>query len=1792
MRHVPKRKSGRFLVFFAAFLLFFIAGSSFYPGTDRCLARDNWSLDWEATREGYRSIAVSPRGKVVATANKDITLWNADGDPIRNITPEGNSDPITDLAFGPKGKYLAAVSLAKKIWVYAVGDGELIDSTRDESMFSIVGLKQDFKFQYSLAFSPDREEVAMGTKADNLIIWEIGSYGDHKSYFPGKGTQMYSITAVDYGPTGELLAAGGAFSNNPADVRVWERGTEKKVCDLNGHDGPIWAVEFSPNGKYLATASEDGYVRVWEARSGKLIETLFEGNSPVKSLAWDNPGGVLAAATEAGKVSFWRVSGAAEADGAVSRSAGGEQFQEIRTMNFGSGGIASLAWSKSGNFYAGGADTGLRAWKTNIRPPVSVDFRTFPSTPSTGETVEFSPDLSDFQGDVESWRWEFGDGEVSRRNNPSHEYGDDGNYEVRLTVTGSGGRNATSSHSIQVKNRPPEVQVDLEGGYQAGERVQLDACRSRDPDGRIVQFSWDLDGDGITEETTEDCSLRHRFPEEGIYDLKVEALDDDRARSEVGESLNIAAENQLPTANFEIISSTQDLIPGKEIRLDASGSFDPDGKIEKFVWQLGDGSEKTGEEVSYSYDESGDYKVTLTVSDGEGGRDKVFQNVSVASGQPPVARVQVSPEEVAPDESFTVDACGSTDPDGEIEEYRWDFDGDGEYEETGSSCEIEHSFAEGGSQSIEVKVVDQTGQADSFSAGLAVMTEKAPVVDFDWKAREPKTGEKIDFSVEAEDPDGKVVSFSWSFGDGSESSIKDPQHQYEDDGQYEVSLLVEDEDGNSEEVKKELTVKNRAPELNFRVKPDRISVGEKVELNGCKSSDPDGQIASYFWDFDGDGEPEESTDDCRIEHVFEEPGEVEPRLKVVDDDGRAQDVKLKVRIRKVDIGFEFEPKNPVEGEEVSFKPDLGNLKTEPKSWHWYFGEKAESNDMKPSYTFEDSGEREVRLVIEGEGGSKFEASETISVSAGQPPKVDFTYEEVGPKSDGVFRFTAQVNPEDRDEIKEFKWDFDGDGEFDASGKEVKREIKFDGSGKVRLKVLDEDGQSSTATKKIVSGGAPGEKYAVVIGINDYKNFPDSERADVNCAVTTCDLEFAEKDAKDFKNLITGSQIEGFPRENVFILTGEEATEPNILSKLDKVNRLADENDLVVFFFSGHGARGERNENLEGEPDNRDEYFVTYETDLDQLQGTSLRDDDFARKVNSLESSFVGFLDSCHSGGLRKGVNDGSKGGKGGRSLFDESLAEGGKKVVIASSTESTESYSSGQLRNGFFTYTLLNALKGKADYNGDDSITVPEVFKYVKRNLEKSTPVMIPGDAGNKGVLVKTKSLVVDFNYKPTENLSTFKEVNFNFDKVKPNTKGSEEVVQDVKWYFGDGSTSTELNPTYQYKNDGKYTVKLVVTGKSGEESEVTRTVKVNNRAPNLDLLVEPGEPKAGDRVKLNACMSYDKDGFIEKYHWDVDGDGEFEKDTGGCRLDHKFSEVDRHDITVRATDDDGATSEVSEAVEVTSANSPPEAEFSIDPREPEAGKVVTFSAASSHDSDGEIVQYMWDFDGDGDFERKSSEDKTSFSFGKVGEYQIGLKVVDDDDSVASTEKRVKVERRNVAPKVDFSFKPKNPTEFDRIKFIPDAEDPDGEIVSYQWSFGDGDEASARSPKHLYESEGEHLVRLEVKDDRGKTSAVEKEISVRRVIIGRVAGVVEGWNEAGLGDKLVIDLTRDDGLNKGDELEVYRVINYSEDEVARIFRGVIKVQGFISGKDQTVCKVVELNGSEPIKVGNAVKYEP
>jgi len=239
-----------------------------------------------------------------------------------------------------------------------------------------------------------------------------------------------------------------------------------------------------------------------------------------------------------------------------------------------------------------------------------------------------------------------------------------------------------------------------------------------------------------------------------------------------------------------------------------------------------------------------------------------------------------------------------------------------------------------------------------------------------------------------------------------------------------------------------------------------------------------------------------------------------------------------------------------------------------------------------------------------------------------------------------------------------------------------------------------------------------QRYAVIIGINDYKYSPRIR-----------DLKYAARDARELHSFLTSPAGGGFPRGNVKPLIDRDATIKNVRSALYDFLSAPVEQDIVVIYFTGHGAPDPKN------PNNL--YLLCHDTEPDRFGGTALamREIDTALKWNIKSQRVVVLTDACHSAGIGETVTKAMSQEAAERwNEYWRKLAGSRTGITKITASESDQLSQEGVQwggGHGVFTYHLLEALKGNADgwsdRQKDGFVTIAEAYEYLRDRVRRET---------------------------------------------------------------------------------------------------------------------------------------------------------------------------------------------------------------------------------------------------------------------------------------------------------------------------------------------------------------------------------------------------------------------------------------------------------------------------------------
>ncbi|MEY8839367.1 PKD domain-containing protein, partial [Cribrihabitans sp. XS_ASV171] len=618
-----------------------------------------------------------------------------------------------------------------------------------------------------------------------------------------------------------------------------------------------------------------------------------------------------------------------------------------------------------------------------------------------------------------SYLWQFGDGNRSTEPVIAHRYSQPGRYTARLEILEPGtrpGRGDALQIPVHVRNAPVAV-AGSDIVVAPGQPVAFDGSASQASDSPITGYRWSF-GDGAS---AAGAQASHVYAQPGQYRAVLRVEDDSEHPCDFGTAVRRVTVNFPPVAEA---GTDQTAVVGQAVTVSAAASYDVDGLIETYRWNMGDGTRLEGPTVTHRYQQSGSYQVLLTVIDGSGvANNSATDGMRVEVNDPPEPSFTIPDRPVSVSEVALLDGSATVDRDGQILSWIWDF-GDGAI---GEGPVVNYAWTQPGEYTVTLTVEDDSGTASAIqSFSRVVRVDAAPVAEAG--PDQFVTASEVRFDGGGSvDPDGRVTEWRWEFGDGATATGQSVTHAYRRPGTYEVALVVRDDSGaplNTDRDTMRVTV-NAAP-IADAGPPQVVAPGDEFIVSGRASVDPDGEVASYEWTFP-DGQ---SVTGLRAAHSIAEPGLHRVRLRVRDDftaDPAEDEAEVLITVNAPPVAVAGADRLIAPGESVtfdagqSFDPD-GTI----ASYRWEFddlGGALEARTVERAYPT--PGVWSAQLVVADDAGvANSTASDDVTIRVNHAPVA-----EAGPaiETDSLYvSFDGSGSSDADGDPLIFVWDF-GDG---------------------------------------------------------------------------------------------------------------------------------------------------------------------------------------------------------------------------------------------------------------------------------------------------------------------------------------------------------------------------------------------------------------------------------------------------------------------------------------------------------------------------------------------------------------------------------------------------------------------------------------------------------------------------------------------------------------------------------------------------------------------------------------------
>jgi len=1215
----------------------------------------------------------------------------------------------------------------------------------------------------------------------------------------------------------------------------------------------------------------------------------------------------------------------------------------------------------------------------------------------------------------------------------------------------------------------------------------------------------------------------------GIYNIMLKVSDAKNNQDSIIKTITVF---QNPVAAFSAITRLG-CIPFNASFLDQSSSGS--SAISKWLWDFGDGNTSQDEDPGYhTYSAPGKYNVSLVVTDGNGCTGSVNVPDYITVANPPAVNFIGSPTSSCTS-TLTVNFSSTVNSSSRVN-YLWQF-GDGTISTIANPTK---TYSAKGVYTVKLLVTDSLGCRSS-----EILPDYIAVGHLNGAFNTSTPGGCAPLSVKFIDasiglPTGST--FSWDFGDGSSSTSENPTHIYAV-GTYTVSLIVASPGGGCFDTVVKQKIINASGPFQPSFSADSVVCQYPYSDVFTNTSGPNTKVIS--WHFGDSIKPYYEAGDPVL-HSFPDSGAFSITLKVEDKNGCVESVTKNnfVRVGPTAAAIGIDSVKGCVPLTIHFS-NLSYSKIDSiVSYYWDFGDGTTSNAFSPGkHTYRDTGQYKLALEVRTAKGCS--AVDTVKIKvAGKPivkfsfspdsgclsmlRNIKFVYQAFGvyPLKDDSLALTISPNP------KHF-----GNPEF-KPGSYVYTLVAYADSA------CPDSPYTYPHPLIVTPPWANYFPYNDTCSLQNHVSFTDN-----SIGASRVEYYFGDGDSSSLRNPSHIYKDTGYyyPYEVVydsangcsdvfsfysnFGLHGLYIKEPWFIAiqPLSKTSATSgcvpftlklklydsDTSDNLVFFGDGT-SEDEVALGVTGGPEKILTHVYTT-PGVYKINMVSTNNRGCKQAFNMSQQIVVAEINQSFSVSPVKGCAPLTV------TLIDSVSSDypivknefdmGNGDIVKATSHKMTYTYTKAPpdqakgfqinyiVSNGYCTDTISRTVYPQQPIgqifpfglSTCDSVAyqfVPKAtglapFKYLwifgkNDTTSNSQPIHI-FPIGNYDVQLKVTDSAgcIDTAHYPVQVYNTKDSAGFDIVLSKKHcppvtanfinkSKYQSLVTHECLWDFGDGSSSTEENPSKIYNKAGTFTVTLKITNGFGCTSKMTKTnVIVINGASGTYSFV----PKAGCNplnVQFKAIS-----GNATKFEWDF-GDGTIGYlDT----ITHVYKNPGSYVPLLLLQDSSGCLYTLP-PIDTITVYTPPSVDFGNNSTCP--GQPMNFTDKSTT-SYGDIVAWQWDF-GDGG---STPQQNPSHIFNKNGFYPVKLTVTTNKGCTNSIQKLVKYGDIIAQFKASKTGCLGNPT------YFKDMTISDSSIKSWFWLFGDGSSSTAQNPTHTYLSGGVFPVSLYVSDYKGCTDSLK-----------------------------------------------------------------------------------------------------
>lgn len=515
--------------------------------------------------------------------------------------------------------------------------------------------------------------------------------------------------------------------------------------------------------------------------------------------------------------------------------------------------------------------------------------------------------------------------------------------------------------------------------------------------GILTTYNWNF-GDGTTSQL-EDPS--HTYLNPGTYSV---SLIVGSSRGCYDTTMQVVTVNPLPAAVFTF-SNGCEFAP--VLFNDISNI--QQGVINQWSWDFGDGSVlSANQNPTHTYLNPGTFTVSLNITSNFGCVASQTQAITIS--EKPHANFIVT----------QVSACihtigfinTSNIATGNIINSNWNY-GDGNVASTQNGL---NNFINTGSYNVQLMVTSNMGCKDT--AVIPVTISPLPVAAF--TANSACLNEITSFTNSSSVASGFITSINWQFGDGTQSAINQPTHQYGSSGTYNVTLNITTNSNCSNSITQQVTV-NPLPNVSFTTN----NVCEGFAANYLNTTTiTNGTVSNYIWDFNSDGTPD-NTNQTAI-NLFNNPGTYVTLLTAISNYNCISNYSFPVTVYPKPI-VQFSSLPVCQGVSTAFTNQSSIVTGQIINYSWAFGDNSASVNVSPLHVYSIYGNYNTTLTATSNYNCKNSISQAVIVY----PKPIVNFQSTTTCLNQATQFNNQSNIVSGTIIK-YRWDFENNGSMDDS----------------------------------------------------------------------------------------------------------------------------------------------------------------------------------------------------------------------------------------------------------------------------------------------------------------------------------------------------------------------------------------------------------------------------------------------------------------------------------------------------------------------------------------------------------------------------------------------------------------------------------------------------------------------------------------------------------------------------------------------------------------------------------------